>query len=546
MQLVSLLGLVAILAVCWVLSRSRREVRWRTVLWGLGLQFLLALIILRDDLWGRAGIVAFAVLLVLYGARQVGAMSWTASLGVLAAAAVSSAGLAALDPVWSISSGIALAATLIVASRLRAGPKSRALQAPPTLRALLGSGLIATGVGWIFAAGLSGRELFASAARGVAGLLDLAEYGARFVFGNLALESHFYPPADAGWPGFGYLFAFKLLPIIVFFGSVMAVFYYLGWVQALIQAVARFMRWTMGTGGAETLCAANNIFIGQTEAPLLIKPYLAAMSRSELVSVMVGGFATLGGGSMAAYIALGVPAEHLLAAGVMSAPATLVVAKILVPQGAAGGVEVDRLDPIDTGDNVIEAATIGITDGTRLAVNIGAMLIGFITLIAVVDVGLNAVDGWIDGRLLGGEPIERAATGFSPVTHEFAGIFPGSLRTLFGTLLAPAAWLLGVPWADAGRVGHLLGVMVSLNEFVAYSSLAELIRTGALGERAIVLTTYALCGFANFGSIGVQIGGLSALAPGRRGDFARAGLLAMAGGALASWLTATVAGVLLP
>ena len=538
MRLVSALGLLAILAVAWLLSSSRREVRARTVLWGLGLQFLLALVILRDDLWGSVGIVAFAVLLVLYGARKVGAVSWAQSAIWVAVAALLTALLARVEPDVLLGLLVTLGVALAIDSRWRLAPAARPV---------LGTGAIVLSVSWIFAAGLSGRDLFSRLSLGAAEFLNLADYGARFLFGNLALDRFYFPPDGGEWPGFGYLFAFKLLPIIVFFGAVMAVLYYLGWVQAVIEAVARFMRWTMGTGGAETLCAATNIFIGQTEAPLLIKPYLATMTRSELASVMVGGFATIAGGSLAAYIAMGAPPEHLLAAAVMSAPAALVIAKILAPQRLGSrGAEVDRLESVEAGDNLIEAATIGITDGWKLAVNVGAMLVGFISLIAVVDVGLNWVDAMVDGGLLGGAVIERSGSGISPVVREFAGVVPGSLQTLFGVALAPVAWLLGVPWGDATRVGHLLGITVSLNEFVAYGSLAASIQNGELGERATILATYALCGFANFGSIGIQIGGLSSLAPGRRADFARIGLKAMIGGTLASWLTATVAGILLP
>jgi CNT family concentrative nucleoside transporter len=243
---------------------------------------------------------------------------------------------------------------------------------------------------------------------------------------------------------------------------------------------------------------------------------------------------------------MGVPAGHLIAASVMSAPAALVMGKIIFPEKehsqTAGDV---KLPEIESGGNVIEAATNGITDGLKLAVNVGAMLIGFIALIAVVDVMLRFGDRWIDGRLLGGSLYDYAATGMSPVTAEYAGWFPGSLQTLFGTLLRPLAWLMGVPWADAAQVGNLLGVKLSLNEFVAYGTLGSYIQADTLSPRAVVISTYALCGFANFSSIGIQIGGISALAPHRKSDLAQVGLKAMFGGALASWLTATIAGMLL-
>jgi CNT family concentrative nucleoside transporter len=345
-----------------------------------------------------------------------------------------------------------------------------------------------------------------------------------------------------------------VLPTIVFFGGFMAVLYHLGVMQKVIEAVSRFMRWTIGTSGAETLSCSANIFVGQTEAPLLIRPFLPEMTKSELLTIMVGGFATIAGGVLAGYIALGVPAGHLVAATVMSAPAALVVGKIIYPEKehsqTAGDVE---LPDIEVGSNVIEAAAGGITDGLKLAVNVGAMLLGFIALIAVLDVMMNFVDSLIDGRLLPallpgrgfGQVVTYSAGGMSPVTSEFTGIFPGSLQTFFGTLLRPLAWLLGVPWADAAKVGNLLGIKLSLNEFVSYGTLGSYIQNEELSERAIVIATYALCGFANFSSIGIQIGGLSALAPERRSDLAKVGLKAMFGGALASWLTATIAGMLL-
>jgi CNT family concentrative nucleoside transporter len=246
----------------------------------------------------------------------------------------------------------------------------------------------------------------------------------------------------------------------------------------------------------------------------------------------------------------------------MSAPAALVVGKIVFPekeQSQTGG-EV-KMPDIKVGDNAIEAAANGITDGLKLAVNVGAMLIGFIALIAVIDVLLNWLDSLIDGRLLVwldahggwvgalrqgvGTRVEYGAGGMSPAVAEYVGFFPGSLQTLFGTVLRPLAWLMGVPWADADKVGNLLGIKLSLNEFVAYGTLGNYIQENVLSERAVIISTYALCGFANFSSIGIQIGGISAVAPGRKADLAKLGLKAMFGGAIASWLTATIAGILL-
>jgi len=316
--------------------------------------------------------------------------------------------------------------------------------------------------------------------------------------------------------------------------------------QVVIVAMARFMRWTVGTSGAETLSCTANVFVGQTEAPLLIKPFLNDMTKSELLTIMVGGFATIAGGVLAAYIAMGIPAGHLIAASVMSAPAALLIGNIIYPElehsVTAGEV---NMPAIDSGDNVIEAAANGITDGLKLAVNVGAMLIGFIALIAVLDVTLNWFDSLIDGSLLHGAWTAYGSGGMSPVTGEYSGIFPGSLQTLFGTLLRPLAFLMGVPWADAAKVGNLLGIKISLNELVAYGVLGSYVQEGVISNRAMIISTYALCGFANFSSIGIQLGGIAAVAPRRRADLAKLGLKAMFGGAIASWLTASVAGILL-
>ncbi len=528
MSLVSLLGLFVVLALAWILSTDRRSVRPRLVLWGVGLQALLAVVLLGSDVWSLLGVIVFTGLVAFYLANAVAGAGRGAAVGVLGAAAVLGLVLSRLPPDSLLVVLVALGVGVAANSRWRWLPR---------VQPWAGIAMLATAVAALIAADLSMREVFARASYKVAAFLSLADYGARFLFGDLANEK----------ASFGFLFAFKLLPVIVFFGGFMAVLYYLGIVQRVIESIARFMRWTMGTGGAETLCAATNIFIGQTESPLLIKPYLAGMTRSELHSVMVGGFATIAGGALAGYIALGVPAPHLLAASVLSAPASLVIAKMLVPEKAGRlDDEAARLEAINAGDNLIEAATNGITDGLKLAVNVGAMLIGFIALIAVVDVVLNQIDFLVDGKLLGGEPFARVGGGISPVVREFSGVVPGSLQTLFGTLLRPLAWLLGVPWFEAARVGHLLGIQISLNEFVAYGTLGGYVAEEALSERSVILSTYALCNFANFGSVGIQIGGLSALAPGRRADFARIGLRAMAGGALASWLTACIAGLFIP
>ena len=540
MRFIGLLGVLALLGLAWAISYHRRDVRMRVVFWGLGLQFLFALIILREDVWSFIGMGVVGGLAAVYQLRTDTA-SPDRSYGLVAlflAAAIAVAVVLGL-----LGSSIAGAGALVIVGMMLVNARFRFL---PAAQGPLGALLAAVSVAWLVASGLYGEEIFEAFSSKVSAFLELSDYGARFLFGNLADRQYFFPGGAANWPGFGFQFAFKVLPTIIFFGGFMSVLYYLGVMQRVIEALARFMRWTIGTSGAETLSCTANVFVGQTEAPLLIRPFLNDMTRSELLTIMVGGFATIAGGVLAAYIAMGIPAGHLIAASVMSAPAALVVGKIIYPElehsATAGDVEMPE---IDSGGNVIEAAANGITDGLKLAVNVGAMLIGFIALIAVLDVGLNWIDALIDGGLLNGEWVTYGSGGMSPVVGEYAGVIPGSLQTLFGTLLRPLAWLMGVPWADAALVGNLLGIKISLNELVAYGQLGSYIQEGAISSRAATISTYALCGFANFSSIGIQIGGIAAIAPQRRGALASLGLKAMLGGAIASWLTATVAGLLL-
>jgi len=540
MRFIGVLGVLALLGLAWAISYHRRDVRLRVVLWGLGLQFVFALIILREDVWSFIGMGVVGGLVAVYLLRQDKTnpnRSYVSVALLLAAATAAAVILGLLGANYAGVGAIVILTAMLVNARFRFAP---AAQGP------LGALLTAFTVAWLVASGLYGEEIFDTFSKKVSAFLELSDYGARFLFGNLADRQYFFPGGAANWPGFGFQFAFKVLPTIVFFGGFMAVLYYLGVMQRVIEALARFMRWTIGTSGAETLSCTANIFVGQTEAPLLIRPFLNDMTRSELLTILVGGFATIAGGVLAAYIAMGIPAGHLIAASVMSAPAALVVGKIIYPElehsATAGDVE---MPDIDSGGNVIEAAANGITDGLKLAVNVGAMLIGFIALIAVLDVGLNWIDSLIDGGILNGEWVAYGSGGMSPVVGEYAGVIPGSLQTLFGTLLRPLAWLMGVPWADAALVGNLLGIKISLNELVAYGLLGSYIQEGAISVRAATISTYALCGFANFSSIGIQLGGIAAVAPRRRGALASLGLKAMLGGAIASWLKATVAGLLL-
>jgi CNT family concentrative nucleoside transporter len=532
-RLVSFLGLLVLLGLAYLFSSNRRAVSFRTVVWGVGLQLTFAVIILSGGVYSFAGmfVLVFLILLFLlqreFGEEVRG--RWLLGAGVLAVGAgVVFAGhrLSALGVTpWLL--GIAVV-TALVTTRLRE---------PHFVRYASGVALL-LGLGELWARGIDGGALFQLLSSNVAAFLDLSNEGARFLFGNLVDPQYFFPGEDSFWPGFGFQFAFSVLPTIIFFSAFMSVMYYLGVVQKVISAMARFMHWSMKTSGSETVSCSANVFVGQTEAPFLVKPFLKDMTLSELHAIMVGGFATIAGGVLAGYIQMGVNPGHLIAASVMSAPAALVVAKLLFPETehsvTAGDVEIPK---IETADNVVGAAANGTTDGLKLALNVGAMLIAFISLIALVDVVLGFFDGLIDGQLLKGAEI--AASG------EFRGIVPGSLKTFFGTLLAPLAFVMGVPWVDAREVGNLLGVKLSVNEFVAYGLLSEHLHAADLQPRSIVIATYALCGFANFSSIGIQIGGIGAIAPERRAELAKIGVRAMFGGALASFTTATIAGILL-
>ena len=313
-------------------------------------------------------------------------------------------------------------------------------------------------------------------------------------------------------------FAFSTLPTIIFFSSLVAVLYHFGILQAIIKFIARRMQLTLGTSGSETLSVAGNIFLGQTESPLMVRPFVGKMTKSELMAVMTGGFATVSGGVLAIYVSWlndiqGI-AGHLLAASVMSAPAALVVAKIIYPEIEKSQTMGDVNVNIEQKNiNAMEALSNGATDGLKLAANIAAMLIAFISFVAMVNYFLS-----------------------------FAGT---SMEEIFGIIFRPLAWTMGVPWNEAQIVGMLMGKKIVLTELVAYGDLQNLIRDRMISERSAIISTYALCGFSNFASIGIQLGGIGAMAPERKKDLAKLVTKAMFGGAIASWLTATIAGLLL-
>ncbi len=425
LRVLSLTGLLVMVALAWALSDNRRRVRWRPVFWGIALQLVLGLLILN-----------------------------------------------------------------------------------PTLQAVF----------------------FNVIDRGVARLLGFSQAGATFVFQSvephqiLDMQGHAVPITGRISPPLK-TFAFWILPSIIFFSSLMSILYHVGVMQKVVYGIAWVMQRTLGTSGAESLSAAANIFLGQTEAPLLVKPYVDKMTRSELNAVMVGGFATVAGGVMAAYVGFlqGIPgiAGHLVTASILSAPASLAIAKVMVPEVETpvtlGSLELTTERPHS---NVLEAAAGGAADGAKLAINVGAMLIAFVALIAMADFFLGLVP-------LAGAPL--------------------SLSRILGWLFSPVAFTMGVPWHECGVVGRLLGEKLVLTEFIAYVHLGELIQgpTAVLSQRSAIIASYALCGFANFASIGIQLGGIGGIAPRRMGDLASLGLRAMIGGSLAAFMTATIAGVML-
>jgi len=366
-----------------------------------------------------------------------------------------------------------------------------------------------------------GREFFNAISRVFVKIIDFAMVGSEFVFGDLAKATDF-----------GFIFAFQVLPTIIFFASLMAVLYHIGLMQKIVQGMAWVMLKVLRVSGSESLSVAANVFIGQTEAPLVVRPYIAKMTESELFTMMVGGMATIAGAVLAAYIAMlgGTDeaqrlfyARHLLAASVMAAPATIVIAKLLRPETEESLTKgTVHLEIEKTATNVIEAAANGAADGVRLSLNVGGMLLAFVALITMINFPL----AWI-GEITGIEALIGESL---------------SLSIILGYLLSPLAWIIGIPWSEATIVGGLIGEKVVINEFVAYMHLGEIKDT--LSEHSVLISTYALCGFANFSSIAIQLGGIGGLAPNRRSDIARLGLRAVLGGTLATMMTATIAGVL--
>jgi CNT family concentrative nucleoside transporter len=465
----ALIGFVGILAIAFLLSTNRRAIRWKTVFWGLTLQILTAIAVLKGTQIAKA-----------FGTFMPPLSQWIAAF-------------------------IFIGLTVIVvqiAKRMAQGGGKKGLW---TVYLVISAVLFLSYNLLAF--------LFENLKEVVTRLISYTGEGSKFVFGALG---------DTGNKNIGFVFATMVLPTIIFIASIFAVLYYLGVMQIVVRFFAKLMSRFMGASGAESLSVAASIFMGQTEAPLTIRPFIEGMTMSELMTIMTAGMAHISGGIMAAYVLVAkVDVIHLLTAVIMTAPGAIMMAKMIVPETEkpATGADVEVVVPKQD-VNVIDAAGRGAIEGLHLSLNVAGMLIAFIALVALI----NGVFGYVHGQ---------------------AFWFPQSLDKLLGWIFSPIAWAMGVSWKDSLTVGNLLGTRMVLNEFVAFAKLGEPGVGSSLDPRSFVIVTYALCGFANFSSIAIQIGGIGSLAPSRRGDLARLGMRAMLAGTLANFLTATIAGMLL-
>jgi concentrative nucleoside transporter, CNT family len=378
-----------------------------------------------------------------------------------------------------------------------------------------------------------GQELFRNVGDAITNLLHYSDEGAGFVFGPLVNQPRkmielFGPPGE-------FIFAFRVVPTIIFVSSLVSIAYFLGIMQKVVQMVAKAVSFLMGASGSEALSNAASVFVGQVEAQLLIKPYVASMTMSELLASMSGSMACVAGGVLAVYIGLGIKASYLLTASVMAAPGALVISKIVWPETEESKTKGKvQIEVEKTNANVIDAAAHGASDGLRIGLNVVAMLIAFIAIIAMINGALMALGGWLASMGVSG-----AAIGLN--------LAKLTLADLFGIVFAPIAWLMGVPWQDASVVGRLMGEKLAINEFFAYVDMSSIVKGQSqfhMGPRAEAIATFALCGFANFSSVAMQIGGIGEIAPSRRQDLARLGMKALVCGTMASYLSATLAGLL--
>ena len=374
------------------------------------------------------------------------------------------------------------------------------------LRTVLGAFLIQAGLGAFVLFTAQGQAVLGTLSNLVRAIIASGDKGIAFLFGSLAEQDTM-----------GFIFVVRVLPVIIFFASLIAVLYHLKVMPFVIRTLGGALRRALGTSRAESLSATANIFVGQTEAPLVVRPYIPRMTQSELFAIMVGGLASIAGSVLAAYAGMGVKLEYLLAASFMAAPGGLLFAKILFPEDEIPAEDLPEDDEEDKPVNVLDAAAQGASAGLKLALNVGAMLLAFIALIALLNLGLGTIGGWF---------------GHSELT----------LQQILGVIFAPLAWLLGVPWEEASRAGSFIGQKIVLNEFVAYKALLD---DGALSPLAEGIVTFALCGFANLSSIAILLGGLGGMAPSRRKDIARLGLKAVFAASLANFMSAAIAGLFL-
>lgn len=483
LNLISLLGIFVMIGLAWAVSSHRTKVNWRLVIVGVLLQAMLAAMLFQSQNW-----------------------KFDQQFQDIAAARL------------AVETGEFPAES--VETFLQTHDDSQADVATAISIPRYPQGILFSGVNSFFAA-----------------VNAYVNEGSNFVFKAYDVEGS--QPADA--TVMLRTFAFGVLPTVIFFASLMSILYYLGVMQFVIKVMAWVMQKTLGTSGPESMAAAANVLVGHTEAPLVIRPYLEKMTRSELNALMVGGFATISGSLMAIFVFYGISAGHLLTASIISAPAALVIAKVLQPETETAP-DLDKLEPAPEqyATNVIEAAAIGASDGVKLAINITGMLIAFLALLAMLNAMLIGL-----GELV--EHLINLFRGDDPIDVQW------SIDNLFATLFFPLAWIMGIESGDCSIAGELLGKKVAVNEFIAYSEMGEILKGTVVGddgeivsmsERTKIILTYALCGFSNFGAIGIQIGGIGPLAPSRRRDLAQLGLRAMFGGMLAACMTACMAGMM--
>lgn len=383
------------------------------------------------------------------------------------------------------------------------------------VRTVLGALALQVAIGALVLYVPAGRDALNAMATGVSKVISYGNEGISFLFGGLVSDKMFEV-----FGGGGFVFAFRVLPVIIFFSALISLLYYIGVMQWVIRILGGLLQKALGTSKAESMSAAANIFVGQTEAPLVVKPYISKMTESELFAIMAGGLASIAGSVMAGYAGMGVPLTYLIAASFMAAPAGLLFAKIMVPQTEKFRDELEAVD-LEKPANILDAAASGASSGMQLALNVGAMLIAFVALIALVNGILGGIGGWFGYDTL-------------------------NLGKIFGWVFKPLAWVIGVPWEEAEIAGQMIGLKLAVNEFVGYLEFAKYLApesTVHLTDKTVAIITFALCGFANFSSIAILIGGIGAMAPSRRGDIARLGIKAVIAGSLANLMSATIAGL---